>query len=225
MIDIVTVLFDGTDLGLPSYSARAGYNAVWADKLFRGIKRNYSGDFRFICLVDKDYNFSENIEAIRFDEKAPGWGCIMEAFRPDLGENKRIILGLDTVITGNLDEIFNFDRGIGLPSDPYSSNTICNAVGIFSIEWTRKIWKLWGQRQGYDAPHLLYGGRVSEMAFLRHFAGGAIRLDHIFEDKIQSYKVHWTANDDEKRSKARIVYFHGIPKPPSIDAKILEHWV
>ena len=62
------------------------------------------------------------------------------------------------------------------------------------------------------------------MAYLRNVCADAVRLDEVFVNQIQSYKVHWT-NQPEHRSKARIVYFHGNPKPPNIEPELMTHWL
>jgi hypothetical protein len=62
------------------------------------------------------------------------------------------------------------------------------------------------------------------MAFLRVVCANATRLDQVFPHEIQSYKVHWT-NQPEERSKARIVYFHGNPQPPNIEPELMVHWL
>ena len=67
MITIVTALFDGRNFGIP-HSTEI-YDASWADKLYRGIKRNTNIQFRMVCLVDKDYQFEEDIHPIKFYSK------------------------------------------------------------------------------------------------------------------------------------------------------------
>ena len=58
----------------------------------------------------------------------------MEAFRPALGKGRRFILGLDTLITGNIDELLNWRGECGLLTDPYETHTICNGIGLFSVQ-------------------------------------------------------------------------------------------
>ena len=64
MISIITALFDGNEAKNPppAYS-RKYYSEEWVEKLYRSIKRNYSDEFRFICLCDKGYEFVEPIES------------------------------------------------------------------------------------------------------------------------------------------------------------------
>ena len=57
-ITIVTALFNGQQTGIPH--SVGIYTPEWVDKLYRGISRNYTGSFDFICLTDQNYKFKES---------------------------------------------------------------------------------------------------------------------------------------------------------------------
>lgn len=219
-MDIVFPLFDGRAKNLPDYSAGAGYDASWGDKLARAIQRNTSKPHRFVAVVDRGYAFEEDISTIHMNCEMDGWGCIMECFRPDIGRSRRMVLGLDTIVAGNIDHILAWRGECGLLTDPYETHTVCNGVGIFSAKECNRIWALWQKREEYDHT---YKSLPSEMAFLRTVCAGAVRLDSVFPDEIQSYKANWRKYP-ETQAKARIVYFHGTPKPPQVEPQLLEHW-
>ena len=63
-ITIVTALFNGQQTGIPH--SVGIYTPEWVDKLYRGVARNYSGPFNFICLTEKNYDFVEPIKQVRF---------------------------------------------------------------------------------------------------------------------------------------------------------------
>lgn len=228
MIDIVCVLFDGKGGDLPEFSAGV-YSAEWADKLYRGFKRNTEDDFNFICLVDKDYVFfEEGIKPVKLLDPKKDWSVIMEAFRPELGNNKRLIVGLDTIISGNIDDILKFDGECGLITDPYHPQEICNGVGIFSYEVCAELWNEWNDNIEKWKKRSIYDGRISEMQFLKDYIGeDASRLDRINPQQIQSYKCHYRLYNDEFKRQARIIYFHGNPKPQELDKsdEVLKHWI
>lgn len=226
MIDVVCVLFTNHVEKLPDFSSGV-YDAGWVDNLYKGIKRNTTKKFNLICLVDEYYQFFQKVEPVLLLETKNGWGNIMEVFRSDIGENRRLVLGLDTIITGNIDHILDYDGECGLLTDPYHTSTICNGVGIFSHEQCKAFWKEWSENLKEWKQKALYGGRLSEMEFLRQTVGKtADRLDKIFPNEIQSYKVHYKNSSEEIRNQAKIVYFHGRPKMQElpIDAPILKHW-
>ena len=158
MISIICALFKGTGRGLP-HSAEI-YNTEWADKLYRGLKRNITTDFELVCLVDDDYTFKEPIRAIPFlDPTTPGWSLLAELFRPDITTNRRMIIGLDTVIMSNIDDILSFPLDVGLVSDPMSGigiipeNEVCNAISIVSDKTSNYIWDVWTNKRDWVLKH------------------------------------------------------------------------
>jgi len=222
-MDIVCILFNGKERHLPSYSANAGYSSEWVDKLARAIKRNTTKSHKLICLTDREYTFNETVTQVALDCQDLGWACVMEAFRPGLGKGRRFVIGLDTLITNNIDELLNWRGECGLLTDPFEPHTICNGIGLFSAAEVKRIWNLW-QHRAESNINYQYKNLPSEMAFLRAVCLNATRLDQVFVNQIQSYKVHWT-HQPEHRSKARIVYFHGNPKPPNIEPELMTHWL
>jgi len=101
-ITIVTALFDGRQTSVPH--STSVYNTDYVEKLYRGFERNLTVPFDFICLVDQNYYFEENIIAERFKRSVDqyGWMSLMELYRPDLCEGIRFTVGLDTIITGHI---------------------------------------------------------------------------------------------------------------------------
>ena len=63
-VTIVTALFNGQQTGGPH--TVGVYTTEWVDKLYRGIERNYSGKFNFICLTHQNYRLGEKIIGERF---------------------------------------------------------------------------------------------------------------------------------------------------------------
>jgi hypothetical protein len=220
MIDIVCILFKPEGKGLPKFSQ--GYSEIWVDKLAQAIARHTTQKYRLICLVDEFYEFEEEVDQVQLKTNESGWGCVMETFRPDLGENQRFVLGLDTIIKDNIDEILDWRGKVGLLTDPNYPDTICNGVGSYSPEFCDFIFYEWQRKEKYG-ERILYNGRISEMQFLRLLANDATRLNEVFPNQIQSYKCHWL-KEPEKREEASIVYFHGNPKPPFVHTDLLAEW-
>lgn len=224
------VLFShAKDSELPAFSD--GYDATWADKLYRGLSRHYTGPFDFYVFTDKDiYNFQENEKRNFYHEylEEPDleWGTLMEPLKLHEQGCRIIVMGLDTVIVGNIDKIIQtklFDYGVGLPSDPYQPKEICNAIAIFDPKEAQRLWINWITKLDFHIQNTLYFGQLSEMAYLRTMCNDiAIRLDLAYPGEILSYKAHVRGHKDAK-TNARIVYFHGLPKCGS--PKIEEKWI
>ena len=225
-ITIVVALFDGKQTGIPH--SVGIYTPEWVDKLYRGVARNYSGPFNFICLTEKNYDFVEPIKQIRFSRSVDqyGWMSLMEWYRPDLCTGNRVTMGLDTIITGPLDDIFNFSFSkAAVCQDPYHPNEICNAMTLVTPAFCDEIWNYWLENEYQVINECELLGAPSEMILLRKLYSASPRLDTIFKGSILSYKVH--IRDHWERVKdSSIIYFHGVPKPHQIDEQwIRENWI
>ena len=228
MISIITALFDGNEAkNPPPVYSRKYYSEEWGDKLYRSIKRNYSDEFRFICLCDKGYEFVEPIESIRFLDPSSGWTGILDALRPECGK-RRFVIALDTVITGNLDEILSFEGECALHSDPYNPSQLNNGVAFFNEEISAELWNEWNTRKDYWTEEIRYLGNCpSEMLFLRkNLNGRAERLDELHPGKILSWKAEIEPQGIDPES-CSIVYFHGRPKQSDLQDRdwIKRHWI
>lgn len=228
-MNILTVLYTNVN-GTPTYSSQAGYSPEWVDKLVAAIERNSSQRNEFYCLVDRhDYSFRERIIPVMIEGKIDGWSPMMETLRPEICAGPRMVLGLDTIVKGNIDAILEWNGDCGLLDDPFEKGMICNGIGMYSQSCVGRLWHLWENRNRlFGRNELMYNGAISEMAFLRKTVGEeCTKLNRLFPNQIQSYKAHWSKNDIHRRINARIVYFHGNPKPPNIEEKelLLEHWI
>lgn len=182
------------------------YDESWVEKLYRGFARNLTRPFKFIVFVDRLRMFDEPIKQELLLHRPIHYGACMEPYR--LNE-PMILVGLDTVVTGNIDHFADYcltaDK-LALPRDPYQTDKVCNGVALVPR----------GHRAIYDAWH-----GENDMAFLRA-REDVVLLDDLFPGEIVSYKKHVR---DRGLGKARIVYFHGKPKMHELDDKdILLHW-
>ena len=233
MISIICALFKGSRLGIP-HSAEI-YNAEWADKLYRGLKRNITTDFELVCLVDDDYKFNEPIRSVPFlDPSTPGWSLLAELFRPDITTNRRMIVGLDTVIMSNIDDILSFPLDVGLISDPMIEGDVCNAICIVSDKTSNYIWDVWTNKRDWVLKECILKpwNIPSELEMMRKLFnedGRVPRIDIGFPNRILSYKCHIIPNPT-LLNNASIVYFHGKPKLHQLNRvkfnpKILDNWI
>ena len=233
MITIITALFKGERLGIP-HSTNI-YTPEWADKLYRGLNRNITSDWEMVCLVDEKYNFNEPIRSIPFlDATSPGWSLLAEMYRADITTNRRLTIGLDTIICSNIDDIISFPLDIGLVSDPMFNTNVCNAISIVSNNTAEHIWKTWTEKRDWvlkecRLPPWNVPSELSMMRRLFNADGRCPRIDIGFPNRIFSYKSH-ILKKPELLNTASIVYFHGKPKlhqlnNVSFNKKLLEKWI
>ena len=222
MIRFVCFLFQPSAL-VPAWGRV--YDGEWVDKLARAIRRNYDGPHEVVAMVDRDdYEIAEDVIQLRLDASAGGWDYIMQSWRPDVADVTTCVLGLDTIIRGDITEIVDTSaaHGLALPNDPYQTKQVCNAIGVYSSGQAATLWDEWSERREFWMFTARVNGRFSEMHFLRHVCPHAWRIDEAFPGQVVSYKKHWRTG---RFKDARIVYFHGNPKLNAINApRLLEHW-
>jgi len=223
VIRFVCFLFEPSQL-VPEWGRV--YDGEWVDKLARAIRRNYDGPHEVVAMVDRDdYAITEDVIQLRLDASAGGWDYMMQAWRPDVADVTTCVLGLDTIIRGDITEIVDHGaaHGLALPCDPYQVRTVCNAIGFYSSGQAATLWDEWGERREYWMHAARTNGRFSEMHFLRAMCSHAWRIDEGFPGQLVSYKKQWKKGN---YPDARIVYFHGVPKMNAInDPQLLEHWI
>jgi len=181
------------------------YDAGWADKLYRGVARHCAEPFRFVCYTDGGWTFGEPIEQKALRQAQPDYGACIEPFAEP---GPLIVMGLDTIITGDLAPLIAYaktaDR-LALPRDPFYPATVCNGVALVppGHEWIA------AQHDGQN-----------DMQYLRGM--DAVVLDDALPGLVVSYKGHVI---DKGLGDARIVYFHGEAKAHELDHDwIKEHW-
>lgn len=233
MISIIASLFDGAKFGIPHSTGI--YDESWADKLYRGLKRNTKIPFELVVLVDREYNFTEPIRQVPFAlnyTQNSGWALQTEKYRPDLTKDWRVCMGLDTIITGNIDNYLEPDKDFAMVTDPFFPNEVCNAMTWCSPATAQIIWNVWMTKQDWikENCRLPPWNTVSEMVLLRKLFnkhGHLPCIDKLFPG-VYSYKCH-IIDKPELMDHTKILYFHGDPKPNDlgaypVDEKIIPHW-
>lgn len=195
MLHIATCLWDANR---NSQSFSRCYDESWAEKLYRGFKRNLLWtEFKFVVFTDRDRTFNEPIEQRRLTRLPPDYGSLIEPFV--LNEDT-IVVGLDTIIVGDIEHMltyFNSSDKIALPRDPYRPERSINPI-VFVPAGNRRIFDEWRGE--------------NDMEWLRK--QDCIFTDDLFPEQIVSLKFHRIR--DVGLGRARIVYFHGNPKPPEL---------
>lgn len=211
MITFACTLWEPNDL---SFSFSRMYDESWVEKLYRGFQRNTTRPFNFIVFTDKERKFNEvGIAQTQFLAKGkPDYAthCI-EPYR--LGR-AMILVGLDTIITGNIDQLVDYctvpshpRKRIAMPRDPYDARITCNGVGLIPPGWTN----IWEEHNGQN-----------DMEWIRSFDPAVI--DDLYPGQVVSYKGHVKPRGGI--GDARIVYFHGEEKPHQLDhlSWVTENW-
>lgn len=100
------------------------YGSEYVNRLYNGVRRNFSGDFRFVCLTEIADGIDSNVEVHplpvtpfdenAFDAKKGGetWRKV-GLFQPGLADldDDTLFLDLDIVLTGPLNDFFTYQPG------------------------------------------------------------------------------------------------------------------
>lgn len=204
MLKVATLLWDAND---GSFGFSRCYDEAWVKRLFDGVKRHLSRPYQFVLFTDRRRDFGgRDIMQVIIDAAPPGYGACIEPYRLD---DPMILVGLDTVITGNIDHLADYcltESMIALPRDPYHPTMVCNGValvpagqrGVFE-RWAGENDMVWMRKQRHKVIDLLFPGHVVS-----------------YKGCAKGYGLR----------DARVVYFHGEEKPhqlPSVEW-INRHW-
>lgn len=182
------------------------YTELWAEKLYRGFARNLTQPFQFVCYVDRPRTFAEPITQRLINSREPGYGDCIQPY--ELGV-AMILVGLDTVITGNIDHLAEYclsAETIALPRDPYMLSRACNGVALVPA--------------GQQAVATSWAGE-NDMEHMR--AQPHVFIDDLWPGEVVSYKG---TVRDKGLGKAKVVFFHGEEKAHQLaDVDwIAKHW-
>jgi hypothetical protein len=206
MLTVAACLWDVNEASLDFSRC---YDESWVTKLYRGYARNLTLPFRFVLFTDRVRDLPADIWQERLRSEPPSYGALVEPFRYGV---PMILTGLDTIITGNIDHLAQYcltAKTIALPRDPYMASRSCNGVALIP-EGQQHVYRNWRGE--------------NDMEWLR--TQDTVFIDDLFPGDVLSYKVHVRSIRANDPGDARIVYFHGHPKPHELADLpwIKEHW-
>lgn len=204
LLYIATLLWDANNA---SQSFSRCYDAEWVNKLYRGVARNLTRPFKFILFTDRWRDVDPHIAQRRMMAERPSYSDCIEPYALD---RPMILMGLDTVITGNIDHLADYCLTadvLALPRDPYNKAQACNGVCLVPAGhgWVYDSWR--GE---------------NDMDWLR-------KVEHVYIEDVfgEGDVVSWKGHVERRGlGKASVVYFHGQRKPHQLKNNpiISEHW-
>jgi hypothetical protein len=124
------------------------------------------------------------------------------------------MVGLDTIVVGNCDNLAAYCIGgdkPAAPMDPYQTWTVCNGVVLVpgGCDW---MWRHWPGNNDMDHIRDLYAQKK------------LVPIDGLFPNQVVSYKGRVIEHGLDPET--RLVYFHGILKPHELPhvGWIHRHW-
>jgi hypothetical protein len=217
MITIVTFLWG--DWG-------GQYATQYVNSLYYNIRKNTSRKFKFVCFSDRQ-PFNVNIKfKSMFETDKLKWNLrkqIMHREDPDL-VGQIFAFDLDTIITGNLDDLFSYRGKFGIVQGVYPNRKDRPAGGILSFpagKYHRQIWR--EVISNYKQLNQLTNGSERIMLDLLLYGERFSFWDQVYPGQILSYKEH--INKGVDASNCRAVWFHGAPKPHELFGRKKDKWL
>lgn len=159
-----------------------------------------------VCLSDVDV---PGVNTLPLRHNWPGWWAKMELFRPEITSDL-LYLDLDTVVVGPLDDL------VAAPSltmlrDFYKPAHLGSGV-MFLPEADRA--EVWGAWMKSPQEHMRRHTRGGDQSFLEAVWGDKpARWQDVLPGQVVSYKADVRKHGDRVPEGARLVAFHGKPRP------------
>jgi hypothetical protein len=172
-------------------------------RLARGVSKHLSQNFAFHVIAEND--IPNGIE---------GWWAKIAVFQPGRFTGRCLFFDLDTVITGNIDFLAEYDGEFAGISDFYHPQLCQSAIMAWDADKAGDIWTRW-HSIGMPQHHIR-----GDQGWIEAMRPSAERLQDLYPGKIVSFKAHCL---DGVPEGASVVCFHGIPRPHHL-ADLMEHW-
>jgi hypothetical protein len=200
------------------------YNADYVNALANGIRKNTTKNVEIVCLTNDPKGFNRNINRIiPLKHNYHSWWSKIELFRPDIFENERVFyLDLDTVIIDNIDEILDFEFDFCALRDFYKLVNIGSGLMTWNSKEVNKIYTQFVKNADFIKENYLEG----DQQWIDQNKPKTVYFQDIFPKEIVSFKKDCLKNDNSIviPNKAKIICFHGIPRPHTITDQIIKNY-
>lgn len=197
------------------------YQMDYVDNMIDGLKKYLSLPYKFILFWDKwdETTYHENTEFRALKNLKTWLGCLpkLKVYDPSNGFKGRVIvMDLDIVITGNLDEMFLYDgRFITRAWVKGMNKGILLSGGDmigFEAGFGTMMWNLM-ERDTERLLEISNGGK-ERFVYRKLYKDKIDYWQLLYPNKLISYKNHIMKHPDHKLpDEARLVSCHGDPRP------------
>jgi hypothetical protein len=194
------------------------YPAEYVNRLARMVRRNLNLEYGFVCVTDDPEGITEPmLRAV--PPPYPGWWAKLGLFMPRAFghiESRVLYLDLDVVVTGSLDELVTFPTSFAMHQDFLNPGRVhASAVMVLDAGVAPNIWKTF-----VGNPHKFIN---------RHKSGGDQEYLTVVHPGADLLPRRWVVSykKDAKEvvpDDARVVCFHGKPKPHECEGWVRELW-
>lgn len=196
------------------------YGPIYVNRLFYAVKRNLTLPFNFFCFTEKPGGIHKDVNIIPLPMKnIDGWWHKLYMFSENNPIDGRIFyLDLDTLVTGNLNEIASCAKGfivlhdffrIRMPNNKDKFGFGRDAVGSGVLSWESgkhtHIWETFAKNPKKAVQSLHPHG---DQKWIERHQKERLYWQDLFPNQVVSFKVHCRSGLPKN---ARIVCYHGKP--------------
>jgi hypothetical protein len=201
------------------------YGPDYVNKLFCAVRRNITIPFTFHCFTECSQDIHPNVVIHNLPHTLPGvgWWQKLYLFSEDAPLEGRVLyIDLDTLITGNIDEIVLYNKGFICLRDLFLARMnpkykdkfgfAKDAVGSGVLSWEAgkhtQIWKTFIKNPQKAIKSLQPHG---DQKWIQKVEPDRTYWQDILPGQIVSFKVHCRQHLPKN---ARVVCYHGKPSIP-----------
>ena len=220
----------------PGY--RSVFTSTHVNTAYSMVKRWYPHPFRFICITDDPSGIIPQVECAPMwrdfmDLRNPTWPAIAPNCYPRLrtfskefealaGE-RFVCMDLDVVITGDLTPLWHRPEDFVIYASARSNGHYNGSMWMMTAGCRSQVWE---DFDPVESPKLANsaGNNGSDQGWIQYRLGkGEATWD--VKDGIYSYRGDMKWTQKSLPSDARVVVFHGIPKPWEKKARDMSPWI
>lgn len=187
------------------------YGAKYVSELFNGIWDHLAcvADCKLWCLTDDPLTLPFDVKAIEPEPGLQGWWNKLSLFKPGLFKGQVLYFDLDTMIVGDISGFANYQGDFAALRDPYFHAQTCSAIMAWEAGVMDHVYIEW---QAMGRPRMDPRGD-------QQFIGMIHPKADYWQDFLPGQAVSFKADCmplGHVPEDARVIYFHGRPKPHEI---------
>jgi hypothetical protein len=194
------------------------YSAEYVNRLAQAVRRNLEMECWFVCATEDPSGIQEPMVVVPPPKNLPGWWAKLGLFQEKAFgsvEGRLLYLDLDVVITGPLDDLVRYPTRFAMHRDFTRPLVNASAVMVLDSGAASGVWKTFSTTPG----------KYME----RHKAGGDQEFLTRIHPAVDLLPARWVVSYKRQAmggppKDARVVCFHGKPKPHECGGWVKEQW-